>query len=208
MDAARFDHWTRVLATVRTRRVALRAAAGSLAVATGFLTAPRPVDARRRLLVACDYVPESFITGDGDGRLAETFVATRNGKLSRAKIVVEKLSGSSGDYILRISPVSGSDVPTNDVLAETTVSDARLAEGGPVTITGKFAKATAAQLVAGTRYALVVTRPGSGANQLRVSSKTGDPCPETEGIFISESQTASFGKLIGADIAFKVFIGY
>jgi hypothetical protein len=68
----------------------------------------------------------SFKRDSGTARFAQTFTAIASGLLVRAELDLGNDPGSDGDYVLRLSPVNGEGVPTNDVLAETVVANADL----------------------------------------------------------------------------------
>ena len=95
--------------------------------------------------------------GGGNSRVAQTFTAGITGGLIAASVDVTKF-GTAGDYRLDINEVDGSGVPTNNVLASTTISDAAVPAGSSL-VTGSFA--IPAQVTAGQQYALIITRPGS-----------------------------------------------
>jgi hypothetical protein len=107
---------------------------------------------------ACIVASNGTSGGSEDERLAQTFTALASGPLVRADLGIEKQLGTTGIYALRLSPVDGSGVPTNQVLAETVVADSRVPDG-PSTVSFSFANP--AILAAGTEYALVLTRPGA-----------------------------------------------
>jgi hypothetical protein len=129
-----------------------------------------------------------FLLAEENSRLAQTFTALASGPLVRADLKMAKPAGVGSDFVLRLSPVRDSGeviVPTNDVLAETAVAEASMPVGGS-TVT--FAFATPFSVVAGTTYALVLSRPGGG-KFVWVGSET-NPCPG--GGFIGPDQTGSF----------------
>lgn len=98
-----------------------------------------------------------FSAFDGNLRIAQTFFAVKSGPLVTAVILSSKEPGSDGDFVLRLSPVDASRVPTNEVLAEASVVAATVPDG---VSTFTFAFSNPAPVVAGTEYALVLTRPG------------------------------------------------
>src|SRR5262249_60661650 len=92
---------------------------------------------------------------------AQPFTALNTGELTRAQVLTNKASGSTGDYVFSINTVDGSDVPTTTVLASTTIPNTTVPEG-ETPLVGSFA--APADVVSGQRYALVISRPG-GTNQ-------------------------------------------
>jgi hypothetical protein len=92
---------------------------------------------------------------EGNIRFAQTFTALATGPLVSAELQLNKREGSTGDYILRLSPVDGAGIPTDEVLAETSVANADVPAGGPI-VTFTFADPFSVK--AGADYALVMTR--------------------------------------------------
>jgi hypothetical protein len=124
-----------------------------------------------RVDATCPSRTGAFLITDGDERIAQTFTAIRTGPLVQAVVEVFKVSGTTGDYILHLGAVNPSGIPTNDVLAESVVANARVPDfSAPLT----FGFANPATVVAGTAYALVLTRPGS--TQLEGLGSFGNPC--------------------------------
>jgi hypothetical protein len=136
---------------------------------------------------------------DVNARIAQTFTAIASGPLVRAEVRVIKPPATLGDFILRLAPVDGSGVPTNIVLAETPLLDINV-PNGPSTVSFTFANP--ASVVAGTTYALVLTR--SGSDQLAWGGKMGDGCTGTA--FLSPSQSAPFAAVGGLDLIFATFV--
>jgi len=102
---------------------------------------------------------------------AQPFTALNTGELTRAQVLITKGSGSTGDYVLSINTVDGSDLPTTTVLASTTIPNTTVPEGETVLV-GSFA--APANVVSGQRYALVVSRPGGTNLFLRIRGD--NPC--------------------------------
>jgi hypothetical protein len=136
---------------------------------------------------------------DVNARLAQTFTAIASGPLVRAELRLTEPAGSTGDYVLRLSPIDPAGIPTNVVLAETQVADGNV-PNGQSTVTFDFANP--ASVEAGTSYALVVTRPGS--NQLVWVGKTGNACSGTA--FMSPSQDAAFIAVGNIDFTFTTYV--
>ena len=125
-----------------------------------------------------------------------------SGKLSSAQSNVTKnVPDPPGDYTMSIATVDGAGVPTNSVLASTTIPESA-APGGSINvpITGTFAQPAA--VTAGTTYALVISRPAAGANGLRLQGRTSG-CPGS--MFRSTSQTNPYTDN-GADLVFNAFV--
>jgi hypothetical protein len=139
-------------------------------------------------------------TTSGNARLAQTFTATASGALVRAELGLIKVAGTVGDYIVRLSPVDGSGVPTNVVLGEAAVSNLGVPDGSSLI---GFTFANPAPIVAGTRYALILTRPGS--SQVQWDGDLDGGCPGE--IFISSNQTAPFEEFVlDLDLRFTIFV--
>ena len=139
-----------------------------------------------QVAAGCGALPDDEVElFDGDARIAQTFTAGATGLLVNADLQVVKQAGSGGAFILRLSAVDGTGIPTNTVLASASVPNASVG-AGPNDLA--FAFASPASVVAGTTYALVLTRPGS--NSLIWLGHTGDTCAGLT--FFSTSQTAAF----------------
>jgi hypothetical protein len=138
-----------------------------------------------RVDATCPINTGGFVIRTGDQRIAQTFTALRTGPLVQATIEILKGFGSTGDYILRLSAVDAAGVPTNDVLAVSVVDDSRVPD---IFSALTFGFADPATVIAGTEYALVLTRPGS--DQLEAIGSFGNLCAGRA--FSSPSQTAPF----------------
>jgi hypothetical protein len=117
--------------------------------------------------------------------LAQTFTALSSGVLVRAELPLIKLLGTDGEYILRLSSVDDSGIPTNEVLAASAVSNLSVPDGPSIV---SFAFASPPLVVADVEYALVLTRPGS--THLQWEGDFDVSCPG--GAFVSTDQTAPF----------------
>jgi hypothetical protein len=190
MDAKHFDHVTRLLRVLPSRRNVLigLVAAGLGLSALGF---PVGVAARKkgkkrkrkkrkrqpalppplspsppssppalqtRADATCAGMAADSMGGETHQRIAQTFTAGASGPLVGAQLLIGGNSGT-GSFVLRLAPLDGSDVPTNAVLAETAVASSSVPDGKSI-ITFTFAHPF--PVVAGTRYALVLTRPEGG----------------------------------------------
>jgi hypothetical protein len=147
--------------------------------------------------------PTSGLSGSGnvgDVRFAQTFAALASGPLVKAELLVEKEAGSTGDFILRLSAVDGSGFPTNDVLAVAVAADASVPDG---VSTVTFTFANPASVVAGTEYALVLTRPGG--DFIGAFGGLGNPCAGQR--FFSPDQKHPFQlDSSGFDLEFTTFV--
>lgn len=134
-----------------------------------------------------------------DARLAQTFIALASGSLVRAELLLSEPIGSLGDYVLRVNPTDAAGVPTNIVLAESLVPDVAVPSGKS---TVEFTFASPASVVAGNRYALVLTRPGS--DKLIWLGHMGDSCEGTT--YFSPSSDGAFVPLGNIDLIFATFV--
>ncbi len=147
-------------------------------------------------------------SGDGVGlsiafadvRLAQTFTAFRSGRLLQTALQIDKSEGSFGDYVLQLGAVDTFGVPTNEVLAATTVANGSVPVGETLV---PFTFAQPAAVVAGKQYALVLTRPGS--DRLFWRGHFGDSCGGRS--FNSGNLTVPFkGASIDLDLIFTTFV--
>jgi hypothetical protein len=226
----RFDTLIRALSAGASRRVVLAALAGGVFAALPFAPGRDGADARKRgnrrsrrkrrksqtqnqLQSPPRPAPvtrvDAICVGAGDSglgsnnpnaRVAQTFTAGASGQLVTAELSVFKPAASAGDYVLRLAPVGGPGVPTNDVLAETVVANADVpANRSKVT----FTFGQPASVVAGTPYALVLTRPGG--DFLQWAGDAGIACAGRS--FLSVDQTAPFESINDdLDLVFKIFV--
>jgi hypothetical protein len=207
MDMMQFDTLIHSFTTAASRRGALGALSGGLLAAGPLVRLTSDSEARKRgkrkrrknkkgkkqksktIVDATCSGPFNigFKRDSGTARFAQTFTAIASGALVKAEFDLAKDTGSEGDYILRLSSVDGKGVPTNDVLAETTVANADVPAQFvtvPFTFTDPF------PVEAGKAYALVLTRPGG---QLQLDGNRNNPCSGQA--FVSEDQTAPFNKV-------------
>ena len=144
--------------------------------------------------------PADFGLNDpaGNVRFAQTFTAQASGSLVSAELQLSKQAGSDGDYILRLSPVDGAGVPTNEVLAETSAANVDVPEGSPFV---RFTFAKPASVKAGVDYALVMTRT---AGDVGWNARGSNSCAGTA--FQSQGQEAF--RAVGAndDFIFTAFV--
>jgi hypothetical protein len=121
----------------------------------------------------CPPPRDTTLGGSFGGRMAETFTAQASGALTTAQLDITKGPGTTGDYLLQILAVGPSGLPTNTVLASTSVPNASVPNGDSF-ITGTFE--APATVTAGERYALMAARP-PGTSTVMAGLRTGDDCP-------------------------------
>ena len=140
----------------------------------------------------------------GNNRLAQTFTAGISGELTAAEISLGmSMVDVPADFTVRIGEVNGSGVPTNTVLASTTIPSASVPGGSSnLKVIAGFAQPAA--IVAGQQYALVVSKPGAGTS-IRAEVRGGPPADCPGSLFLSIGQTGSFADL-GGDLVFTTFV--
>jgi hypothetical protein len=149
----------------------------------------------------CQVRPNLTFSGlNGNDRFAQTFTVQHTGKLTKAQAHVAKSPGSSGDYLLEISKVDGSGVPTGEIIALQFVPNSKVPAGSNSTVTAKFSNP--AQVTANQKLALIVTRPVSSNLAVRVNSQ--DPCGGS--LFRSEGQDGTFFEESGEDLLYATFV--
>jgi hypothetical protein len=225
MDLKTVEHAFRLMTTDASRRGALAALTGGLLAAHPFAreideteaskkskrrkrrknkkNKNRQNDPKVRVDAMCPTLGSvvSSIT-DGNVRFAQTFTALSSGPLVKAEILASKEPESEGDFVLRLSPVDASGVPTNEVLAEASVAPANVPDG---TSTVTFTFRNPAPVVAGTEYALVLTRPGG--TFVAWSGQFGNPCAGQH--FLSADQEKPFQPTalgVDIDLDFTTFV--
>jgi hypothetical protein len=157
---------------------------------------PGPVP---KVAAVCTGSGESNIGGSGSIRVAQTFTALASGPLGRVDVLLTKLVGSLGEYILQVGSVDAFGVPTNEVLAATAVANLTVPNGRS-TVTFTFGNP--ATVAAGVQYALVLSRPDS--THLQWQGQEGDVCAGRA--FASPSQTAEFiAAGVDFDLVFTAF---
>jgi hypothetical protein len=131
--------------------------------------------------------------------VAQTFTALASGPLVSARLRIIKQAGTTGSYNLQILPVDGDGVPVDDVLANAVVSNDDVPDGSS---TVEFTFAFPFSVVAGTTYALVVTR--IGGFQLQVGGGLGNPCAGVA--FVISGLTGKFIADDNFDMSFETFV--
>jgi hypothetical protein len=160
MEETRFDTLVQTAAGRVGRREAIKAlvAVGvGLALTSagwdrtsGLLTGPPSAGAAEQQTGVC-YPPSNAIpTSAGNGRLAETFVASTTGKLSRVQLDLCKLANTTGDYLVHLLAVDANGKPTNKALAKAKIFDSDVAVGTSVTVSAHFRPSKTVTLKAGS----------------------------------------------------------
>ncbi|MFN8662936.1 MAG: hypothetical protein U0075_13665 [Thermomicrobiales bacterium] len=149
----------------------------------------------------CTGANGAAVTSSPDGRIAQTFTALQSGELVRAELLFVTPSNAPGDYVLHLAPVDAFGFPTNGVLATATLPGAPSPDGLPTLET--FAFPQPATVVAGTAYALVLSRPEVGI--VGWFGRTDNGCAGRA--FISDNRTAPFaGAGQNVDLVFTTFV--
>lgn len=194
------------------RRRAFKAVAAlALAAPLGRLAAPQPARAASQQTATCNPPPSSTANATlvlrGNDRLAQSFIPEQGGKLSRVELKMAVNAETSGDLVVKIAAVNAAGTPTNRILATTTVPSAALPVNTIALVTAKFRRRSAAKVVAGTPYAIIVDR--QGAQNLFLPLRTDNPCPEGA-VFKSLSKTGPFEAEANGtyDLFFAAFVGY
>ena len=158
---------------------------------------PGPVAPVTTADAAC---PSNHTSFSSHPRNAQTFRALRSGQLTSAS--VELYSNVEGaDFDMEIWSVDAANAPST-VLAGTTIADVPATiPPNSRTLTGTFA--TPATVVAGLRYALVITgRTGQASG---IWGHPTDACPD--GIwFYATTPSGAFTAFPGSDLGFATFV--
>jgi hypothetical protein len=136
----------------------------------------------------------------GEVRVAQTFTTRRSGPLVKATLPITNISGGAGEFVLRLSPVDSSGLPTNEVLAEATAAGDHPLDAE---VELEFAFADPFSVKAGNDYALVLTRRSADSFVWRADE--GNPCAGA--ISFSPDQTAPFQDFNeDVDFVFATFV--
>jgi len=135
-----------------------------------------------------------------DNRFAQTFTPRASGQLLRAELALVGGGAAAADFIVRIAPVDGSGIPTNDVLVEASVASASVSN---VLSTVAFTFTNPAAVEAGTTYGLVLTRPGSDIFAWAVRDL--NACDGRSFVSFSQSDTFQFTSE-QSDFIFTTFV--
>lgn len=121
----------------------------------------RPQDIpQTRADAQCALQDGSGVPSVPNGRIAQAFTAIQSGDLVRADLELSDSIGLLGDYILHLAPVDAFGFPTNAVLASASLPGEQVPNG--VISVATFTFVQPAKVVAGTQYALVLSRPEVG----------------------------------------------
>jgi hypothetical protein len=114
---------------------------------------------RTRVDATCA-APDEIVNAPSSGnlRLAQTFTAQRSGLLTRAELLLFGDGNVEPEFIVRLAAVDEAGTPTNNVLAEASASGTAVSVDSA---TVSFAFADPPPVVAGTAYALVLSRLGA-----------------------------------------------
>jgi hypothetical protein len=199
--------------TATTRRGLLAGlAAGALAITPNGITARKRRkqrkkrknrDVPRTLEDAQCLQPNNGVAveSEPDGRIAQTFTAIRSGELVRADLLLTFTTDTPDDFVLHLAPLDAFGFPTNQVLAAATLAATPSPTGDATVQTFTFQKP--GTVVAGTTYALVLSRPEVGTE--RWEGHFGDACPGRA--FKSIDRSAPFTKVgFSADLIFTTFV--
>jgi hypothetical protein len=160
------------------------------------LSGPAPVI---RLDALCTGPAETIVGINGNARRGQVFTAQVSGLLVMAQLLLDQKAGADLDYDLRLSSVDSGGFPTNEILAQSAVAATAVPVGISL-VTFTFSRPFA--VVAGTRYALLLTRPGGG--NIFWYMAVGDACPGN--LAASANQTAEFITDTNLDYIFTTFV--
>jgi hypothetical protein len=192
VQVQRFDTLTRSLTAATPRRGLLAGLTGGLLAARSQAIAVNDAEAKKkgkrrkksknknkkdrtetRVDATCPGPADNAGLGLLDGEsLAQTLTALKSGRLIRAELLILAGETGSADLTLQLRDINASGVPTDDVLAETTVLTADVPSGGESTVV--FAFAVPPAVAANREYALVLSSRGSRADVWR--GRRGDGC--------------------------------
>lgn len=156
----------------------------------------------------CDGAVRGFTDLTPSITVGQTFTAVNSGKLTSAQVKIAKqpFANTSGDIIVEIRTVDASGLPTETVLASTTIDDAAITNlDGPSnlpTVTANFDPAIAAPVVAGQQYALVLRLAPMSTGNYAVGLSDRD-CPG--GQFV-QNLNGTFTGFHQSDFVFATFV--
>jgi hypothetical protein len=164
-----------------------------------------PTPPRSVLAYQCPGPKNSAYSGSGTERLAQTFTAERSGSLRQIQFSVNKKPGTSGDYLVQLLKVVGGKPSHSplDVLAAITVPDAAVATSSDATVTATFADTA---LVAGTEYAVALSRPGVGLAEITVNTQKGDGGACSGQLFIAVAADVFAPEIFAQDALVSVLV--
>jgi hypothetical protein len=179
-----------------------------LASLTGLyaLAAASPAAAADVPDASCPGPVESQATIGGTSRFGQTFTALGSGELVRVQVALyeEDAPGAGGPYEISINTTGGDGLPTDTELASTSIPDAAVAPGHSL---ADAVFAAPASVIAGQRYAIVITRPT--ADQLGAGIREGNDCA-TGAAYLSFAPSGPFEQFGPdpdmVDIVFNAFL--
>jgi hypothetical protein len=133
-------------------------------------------------------------------RVAQTFRARRTGQLTSASVYLSHVLVAGADLDVEVWSVNSANEPSA-VLSGVTIADLEPFSGGQEKLTAAFP--TPANVVAGLRYALVVTANNEGDFVLLAAQ--GNPYPDG-GLFAAESVKSPFKPIKDWDLAFETVV--
>jgi hypothetical protein len=165
--------------------------------------APPPPDPVETADAACPAAARTA-THSGSRRFAQTFRALRSGQLIRASFVLT-FNGEDAAFDLEIREVDAAGAPSSGVLASIHISGVPRTglDDPPLTVGGVFGS-SAATVVAGQRYALVVTEASGQKFSVQTNSSTNE-CAEGN-LFFDLFATGNFTSIADADLVFATFV--
>lgn len=146
--------------------------------------------------------PRDFQAFLEDRTAAQTFTATRSGRLTSAEVLInEQTDIGSGDILLKIARVDASGAPTNDVLATATITDAELNDNVAMRA-ANFKFNTAANVVAGKQYALIARK--SDGTHFNWFGRNNTSCPGD--MYFRDSGEKAWEKESSLDFVYNVYV--
>jgi hypothetical protein len=117
--------------------------------------------------------------GGTGARSAQTFTALNSGKVTSAQVYLYRETPFTTDVTVQIASVDALGVPTENVLATTTIPFCAIPVGQPgEPVIASFDSPAA--VVAGQQYALVLSTPGGSDGLYGWRFKNGDPLPNEQ----------------------------
>jgi hypothetical protein len=130
--------------------------------------------------------------------VAQTFTVGKSGRLTSADVWTDNISGPAPQMKVEIRPTDGNGIPTSTVLASATTTITAATAGG------SFKLATPPWVIAGEKYALVLTTDNPGASPWYDWLTVGDAYP---GGSIWTFSNGSWGAFeAGDDLVFRTHV--
>jgi hypothetical protein len=209
MNPSDFDALAIVLPDTPSRRGALRSLGGGLLAAASLALTGQSSSAKKKkkkkrrpkakFAGGCSAAPGGNATEFGNGRLAQTFIATRSGTLDEIRVAITKAPGTAGNWIVQMVPIVGG-VPEHeptDVFAAAAIDDEDVPDGDS-TLRARF---RGISILEGFGYAVVVTRSGGALFTLR----GGSGCDNGQSWLATSTSTFSSAGS-NFDFLFSVFV--